>query len=83
MSGSVTNDLNLVLRSLVDSLAEGGVTLSQGTREFEKQFIASVLRLNEGNVGRSAKALGIHRNTLRNKMSKLNIPSEVRNRKGR
>ncbi len=83
MNGSVPNDLNLVLRTLVNSLAQGGVTLSQGTQEFERQFIISVLKMNEGNVGSSAKALGIHRNTLRNKMSKLGIPSEVRNRKNR
>ena len=47
--------------------------LDQARREFEKQFIVAALRSNEGNLSRSARSLGVHRNTLRNKVSDLGI----------
>lgn len=65
--------LNGRLCKLVDDLVDQGLTLDQARREFEKQFIVSALRSNEGNVSRSASAIGVHRNTLRNKVSNLGI----------
>jgi len=61
------------LCKIVNELVHRGVTLEQGRREFEKQFILASLRSNDGNVGRSAKSLGVHRNTLRNKVHRLEI----------
>ena len=65
--------LNGRLYQIVDELVRHGVTLDQARREFEKQFIVAALRSNEGNLSRSAKSLGVHRNTLRNKVSDLGI----------
>ena len=71
-------DLNGHLRQLVDELVDRGLTLGQARREFEKQFILAALRQNEGNLSCSARSLGIHRNTLRNKVGDLGISaSEV------
>ncbi len=67
------NDLNGRLRQIVDELVRRGLSLEQARREFEKQFIISSLRSNDCSVGRSAKCLGVHRNTLRNKVSSLGI----------
>ncbi len=67
------NDLNGRLRQIVDELVRRGLTLEQARREFEKQFIVSSLLSNDLSVGRSAKCLGVHRNTLRNKVSSLGI----------
>lgn len=67
--------LNGRLYSIVDELVRRGLTLEQARREFEKQFIVATLRTNEGNLSRSAKSLGVHRNTLRNKVSDLGIGS--------
>ncbi len=67
------NDLNGRLRQIVDELVRRGLTLEQARREFEKQFIVSSLKSNDFSVGRSAKCLGVHRNTLRNKVSSLDI----------
>jgi DNA-binding NtrC family response regulator len=67
------HNLNGMLCRLVDELVRRGVTLEQGRQEFEKQFIVASLRSNAGNLGRSAKTLGVHRNTLRNKASRLGI----------
>lgn len=65
--------LNGRLCKLVEDLVDQGLTLDQARREFEKQFIVSALRSNEGNVTRSASAIGVHRNTLRNKVGNLGI----------
>jgi DNA-binding NtrC family response regulator len=70
------------LHQIVDELVRQGITLAQARREFERQFIDASIRSNEGNLGRSARRLGIHRNTLRNKVSELGIEAEKpRNRR--
>lgn len=69
-------NLNGRLYALVDELVRNGLTLEQARREFEKQFIISALRHHEGNLSRSARSMGIHRNTLRNKVATLGIASE-------
>ena len=66
-------NLNGRLGQIVDELVRRGVPLDQARREFEKQFIVATLRTNEGNLSRSARSLGVHRNTLRNKVSDLGI----------
>lgn len=66
-------NLNGRLVQIVDELVRRGVPLDQARREFEKQFIVATLRTNEGNLSRSAQSLGVHRNTLRNKVSDLGI----------
>ena len=66
-------DLNGQLSQIVRELARSGVTLEQARREFEKQFIVASLRSHQGNISRSAETLGVHRNTLRNKVSNLGI----------
>ena len=66
-------DLNGQLDRLVTQLASQGVTLAQARGIFERQFIVASLRLNNGNITNSASRLGLHRNTLRNKVSTLQI----------
>ena len=58
---------------MVDELVRTGLTLEQARKAFERQFILASLTRNDGNLGRSAKCLGVHRNTLRNKVSALGI----------
>ena len=69
-------NLNGRLFSIVDELVRRGVTLEQARREFERQFIVASLKSNRGNFCRSARSLGVHRNTLRNKVSDLGIAVE-------
>lgn len=69
-------NLNGRLFQIVDELVNRGVTLEQARREFERQFIVASLKSNRGNVCRSAKSLGVHRNTLRNKVCDLGIALE-------
>ncbi len=69
-------NLNGQLTQIVDELVNQGVTLEQARKEFEKQFIVASIRSNDGNLCRSARSLGVHRNTLRNKVSNLGIAVE-------
>lgn len=70
------NELKDGLSRIVDELVKQGITLEQARKEFERQFIVASIRSNEGNLGRSAQSLGVHRNTLRNKVSNLGIETE-------
>lgn len=77
-------NLNGRMSDLVDELVSSGLPLGQCVREFEKQYIVASLRQNEGNLTRSAESLGIHRNTLRNKVGNLGIrPREIQRRGAR
>ncbi len=73
------NNLKDGLSRIVDELVDRGVTLEQARKEFERQFIVASIRSNSGNLGRSAQSLGVHRNTLRNKVSNLGIATEEYN----
>ncbi|MFZ3212445.1 MAG: helix-turn-helix domain-containing protein, partial [Terriglobales bacterium] len=42
-------------------------------REFRKAFIARVLRENKGNQSKTARELGMHRNTLSRTVSALRV----------
>jgi DNA-binding NtrC family response regulator len=56
-------------------LVDGGVFFVDAVSEFEKRFIRRVLEINRGNQSESAKALGIHRNTLGRKMEEYKLGS--------
>ncbi|MDX1745798.1 MAG: helix-turn-helix domain-containing protein [Halobacteriales archaeon] len=79
----VSRDLNVRLYDIVEELVRQGLTLEQARKEFEKQFIVSTLRENSGNLSRSARHLGVHRNTLRNKVSNLGIETDEYSARGR
>lgn len=79
----MSKNLNGELRALVDELVNKGLTLGQARREFERQFIVAALRSHQGNLGGSARSLGIHRNTLRNKVGELGIAAEDYTPRGR
>jgi DNA-binding NtrC family response regulator len=62
-----------LLERLVGEMVDKGIRYDDAQREFEKRFIARVLQVHEGNLGRAAKTLGIHRNTLTRKLQDLKI----------
>lgn len=59
------------MESLADEMVAGGIRLEEALRELEIHFIKQVLHRHNGNQSRAAEALGIHRNTLRNKLRRL------------
>ena len=61
------------LERLVDEMVTKGIRYDEAQREFEKRFIMHVLQKADGNLGRAADLLGIHRNTLSRKMAEYRL----------
>ena len=61
------------LERLIDEMVTKGVRYDDAQREFEKKFIAQVLLKADGNLGRAADLLGMHRNTLSRKMTEYRL----------
>ena len=61
------------LDRLVDELVTRGVRYEDAQREFEKKFIVRVLRTSDGNLGKAADLLGMHRNTLSRKIAEYQL----------
>ena len=61
------------LERLVDEMVSKGIRYDEAQREFEKRFISHVLLKADGNLGRAADLLGIHRNTLARKMTEYRL----------
>lgn len=56
------------LTQIIRELIHNGITLDQALEVFEGKFIAIAMEQNDDNVTRASRALGIHRNTLHNKL---------------
>lgn len=61
---SIDDRLNLIIRELIAN----GITLDQAVEAFESKYIVAAMNANRGNVTRASRALGVHRNTLHNKL---------------
>ena len=61
------------LERLVTDMVTKGVRYEDAHREFEKKFIAHVLARSDGNLGKAAEVLGIHRNTLTRKITEYRL----------
>ena len=61
------------LEQLVAEMVDKGVHFEDAQREFQKQFIARVVSKCNGNLGKAARTLGVHRNTLTRKIQELKI----------
>ena len=60
------------LEALIAQMIDRGLLFDEAVNEFEKKFILKVLEKNNGNQTRTAKAMGIHRNTLSKKLASYN-----------
>lgn len=61
------------LEQIVLEMYRSGLQYSGAIREFQKTFLATVLREANANQVRAAKQLGIHRNTLRRQIQELEL----------
>jgi Fis family transcriptional regulator, factor for inversion stimulation protein len=61
------------LEQLVHEMVTRGIRYDEAQREFEKKFIMQVLLKANGNLGKAADLLGIHRNTLARKMTEYRL----------
>ena len=57
------------LNRLIDEMLTKGILYDDARREIERRFISRALARSNGNLGRAADLLGIHRNTLRRKVA--------------
>ena len=73
MSDTAAKPLRLKerLEILCTEMIERGILYSEAMDQFERCFIAEVMRRNDGNLIRTAARLGIHRNTLSKKVRKF------------
>jgi len=69
------------LESLVNQLIEHDIEYADAVSEFEKRFIKRMLEKNNWNHSKTAKALGIHRNTLSRKVEDFNLDHRGPNRR--
>jgi DNA-binding NtrC family response regulator len=65
--------LREALERLVDDMVTKGVRYEDAQREFEKRFISHILAKSDGNLGKAATQLGMHRNTLSRKISEYRL----------
>jgi DNA-binding NtrC family response regulator len=56
--------VNDQLEALISQMIDRGVHYSDAISVFQKRFIQKALKSYGGNKSKTAKALGIHRNTL-------------------
>ena len=61
------------LQQLVAEMVDKGIRYEDARREFDRQFLASVVSRCAGNLGKAAAMLGVHRNTLTRRMQELKI----------
>ncbi len=61
---TIDDRLNQIIRELISS----GITLEQAVEAFEAKYIVAAMKENRGNVTKASVVLGVHRNTLHNKL---------------
>ena len=64
------------IETLCREMIEKGILYSEAMENFERCFIAEVMRKNRGNLTRAAASLGIHRNTLAKKINHRAFPGQ-------
>ena len=61
------------LNRLVDEMVAKGIRYDDARQEFERRFISRALARSEGKVGRAARMIGLHRNTLSRKATEYRL----------
>ena len=52
------------LEALIEEMLDGQILLAEALSEFEKLYIKKALFRHKGHLSKTAKALGVHRNTI-------------------
>lgn len=61
------------LEGIIGEMVVKGIRLGLARNDFERKYLRIALELNRGSRTATARALGIHRNTLNNKLSKYDL----------
>ena len=70
---SIHKKMEIIIKELVDK----ELLFRDALREFEKIYIETASKKYSGNKTKIAKALGIHRNTLNNRVRSLKISKKI------
>ncbi len=62
-----------LLEQLVSEMVDKGIDFHDAQRIFERHFISRVLQRCDGNLGKAADKLKVHRNTLTRKIQEHRI----------
>ena len=65
------------LERLVEEMVDKGIFYDDARKEFERRFITRALAKSNGNLGRAADLLGVHRNTLSRKITEYRLKRKV------
>jgi len=71
------------LEALIVHMYRSGITYSEAVCEFKKKFILTVLQDCNGNQCKSARQLGMHRNTLSRTITELKLDAKALRSGGR
>ena len=52
------------LEALIEEMLDGQILLAEALNEFERLYIKKALARNKQHLSKTAKALGVHRNTI-------------------
>jgi DNA-binding NtrC family response regulator len=62
------------LEALIDEMLDGNILLAEAVSEFEKLYIKKAFLRNHGHLSKTAKTLGIHRNTISKRIAEYQRP---------
>ena len=57
------------LEALIDEMLDGNILLAEAMNEFERLYIKKALSRNKQHLSKTARALGIHRNTIAKRLA--------------
>jgi DNA-binding NtrC family response regulator len=61
------------LDALVREMVVKGILYDDASKEFERRFVAYALEEADGNIGRAAARIGLHRNTFSRKLDEYGL----------
>ena len=71
------------LETVIAAMLDMGIRLPLAAKDFEKAYLRLALEKHQGHRLATARSLGIHRNTLKNKLVKHRLSTTSGNGKGR
>ncbi|MEZ5307505.1 MAG: helix-turn-helix domain-containing protein [Pyrinomonadaceae bacterium] len=63
--------MHSTMEDLVEEMLDLSILLTEATDEFEKIFIRKALERNDSHISKTAREIGIHRNTLSKRLSEF------------
>lgn|SRR3989338_8554223 len=70
---SIYRNVDHISEEILKELPEQPLTLQEAVEEFEKKYLKTVLKNNNDNISRTARAIGLRYETLHRKCRKLEI----------